>query len=124
MASASLSGGLKARDVIARGNAPGLNGKTASPERAKQPRAQQLRECPFLECGDISPLSDWQTCLPVRKRGHARALQIRTLPKLWHEFRPYRPWNILGHCSRAFSPGYHIADFQSEDRPALRAAPK
>jgi len=30
----------------------------------------------FLECGDMSPLSDWQTCLPVPKRGRARALQI------------------------------------------------
>ena len=29
----------------------------------------------FLECGDMSPLSDWQTCLPVPKRGHVRALQ-------------------------------------------------
>jgi hypothetical protein len=28
-----------------------------------------------LECGDKSPLSDWQTCLPVPKRGRARALQ-------------------------------------------------
>ena len=28
-----------------------------------------------LECGDTSPLSDWQTCLPVPKRGHVRALQ-------------------------------------------------
>jgi hypothetical protein len=29
-----------------------------------------------LECGEMSPFSDWQTCLPVPKRGRARALQI------------------------------------------------
>src|SRR6185437_6898203 len=28
------------------------------------------------ECGDTSPLSDRQTCLPVSKRGRARAVQI------------------------------------------------
>ena len=27
-----------------------------------------------MECGDMSPLSHWQTCLPVPKRGHVRAL--------------------------------------------------
>jgi hypothetical protein len=32
----------------------------------------------FLECGDTSPLSDGETCLPVPKRGHARALQTKT----------------------------------------------
>ena len=30
-----------------------------------------------LECGDTSPLSDWETCLPVPKRGHIRAVQSR-----------------------------------------------
>ena len=25
------------------------------------------------------PLSHWETCLPVSKRGHARALQIRPI---------------------------------------------
>src|SRR6185437_8539793 len=30
-----------------------------------------------LECGDMSPISDWQTCLPVPKRSHACALQMR-----------------------------------------------
>jgi hypothetical protein len=34
-----------------------------------------------LRCGDLSPLSDWQTCLPVPKRSHACALQIRALPE-------------------------------------------
>ena len=29
---------------------------------------------PAVDCGDTSPLSDWETCLPVPKRGHARAL--------------------------------------------------
>jgi hypothetical protein len=29
-----------------------------------------------LECGDMSPLCNWETCLPVTKRGHARALQV------------------------------------------------
>ena len=33
-----------------------------------------------LECGDTSPLSDWETCLPAPKRGHVRALQIKPLP--------------------------------------------
>jgi hypothetical protein len=33
-----------------------------------------------LECGDTSPLSDWETCLPVLKRGHVRALQMKALP--------------------------------------------
>ena len=28
----------------------------------------------------MSPLSDWQTCLPVPKRGRARALQIKIRP--------------------------------------------
>ena len=28
----------------------------------------------------MSPLSGWQTCLPVTKRGHARAVQNRTRP--------------------------------------------
>jgi hypothetical protein len=28
-----------------------------------------------LECGDMSPLSDWATCRPVPKRGRVRALQ-------------------------------------------------
>jgi hypothetical protein len=35
-----------------------------------------------LECGDRSPLSDWQTCLPVTKRSHACALQITPLPTI------------------------------------------
>ena len=32
-----------------------------------------------LACGDTSPFFHWKTCLPVAKRGHVRALQIRTL---------------------------------------------
>jgi hypothetical protein len=28
-----------------------------------------------VECGDTSPLWNWETCLPVTKRGHVRALQ-------------------------------------------------
>jgi hypothetical protein len=32
---------------------------------------------PGLECDDRSPLSDWQTCMPVPKRGHARALHAK-----------------------------------------------
>jgi len=31
-----------------------------------------------LECGDMSPLSHWETCLPVPKRSHACALQKRS----------------------------------------------
>jgi hypothetical protein len=30
----------------------------------------------FLECGDKSPLWNWQTCLPVPKRSQACALQM------------------------------------------------
>ncbi len=35
-----------------------------------------------LECGDRSPLSNWETCLPVTKRGHVRALhsEMQTHP--------------------------------------------
>ena len=29
----------------------------------------------LLDSGDRSPLSHWETCLPVTKRGHVRALQ-------------------------------------------------
>src|SRR5262245_43572809 len=28
----------------------------------------------ILDCGDRSPLWNWQTCLPTGKRGHVRAL--------------------------------------------------
>ncbi len=34
-----------------------------------------LNAATVLDCGDTSPLSHRQTCLPVSKRGHARALQ-------------------------------------------------
>jgi hypothetical protein len=37
-------------------------------------------QCPNLECGDVSPLSDWATYRPVPKRGLVRALQIKALP--------------------------------------------
>jgi hypothetical protein len=33
------------------------------------------RTPPSLECGDMSPLSDDETCLVVQKRGRVRALQ-------------------------------------------------
>ncbi len=36
----------------------------------------QGTDAPYhLDCGDTSPLSDWETCLPVPKRGRVRALQ-------------------------------------------------
>ncbi len=35
---------------------------------------------PDLDCGDVSPLSDWETCLPVPKRGHAHALHMAVPP--------------------------------------------
>jgi len=41
-----------------------------------------------LECGDMSPLSDWQTCLPVPKRGHVRALQRLSTARRLHS--PHR----------------------------------
>jgi hypothetical protein len=43
---------------------------------------KKLRQWLNLECGDTSPLADWETCLPVPQRGHVRALQIKALPKL------------------------------------------
>jgi hypothetical protein len=49
----------------------------------------ELAECEFLECGDTlatpkcngggSPLSNWQTCLPVPKRRRAGALQVSAM---------------------------------------------
>jgi hypothetical protein len=41
-----------------------------------------MAQCPNLDCGDMSPLSDWQTCLPVPKRSHACAHQIKTSPNM------------------------------------------
>jgi hypothetical protein len=35
-----------------------------------------------LDCGDTSPLSAGETCLPVPKRGHARALQVSHFSRL------------------------------------------
>ena len=35
-----------------------------------------------LECGGTPPLFHWETCLPVPKRGHVRALQIDADPRL------------------------------------------
>jgi type II restriction enzyme len=38
-------------------------------------RLAEAKRPATLDCGDMSPLSHWETCLPVPKRGHARALQ-------------------------------------------------
>ena len=38
----------------------------------------------LLDCGDTSPLSGWETSLPVPKRGRARALHRRTTVKPGH----------------------------------------
>jgi hypothetical protein len=43
----------------------------ASPPRPWHPRREEAGP---VECGDRSPLSHWETCLPVPKRGHVRAL--------------------------------------------------
>src|ERR1041384_2072391 len=43
-----------------------------------RPTSRNFRQGRVLECGDMSPLSDWQTCLSVPKRGHDRALRINT----------------------------------------------
>jgi 2-phosphosulfolactate phosphatase len=48
--------------------------------KKSEARSQKPGQCPNLECGDTSPLSDWATCRPVPKRGLVRALQIRTPP--------------------------------------------
>src|ERR1700690_851835 len=46
------------------------------PERRRKDQAE-LRDR-NLECGDVSPLSHDATCRVVPKRGHVRALQIKT----------------------------------------------
>src|SRR5690348_3365008 len=40
---------------------------------------QAERKCLFLECAGMTVLWNWQTCLPVGKRRHVAALQIRPL---------------------------------------------
>jgi len=41
------------------------------------PPGRVAGEGPNLECGDKSPFSDGETCLPIPKRGPVRALQIK-----------------------------------------------
>jgi hypothetical protein len=64
-----------------------------------------------LECGDKSPLSDWETCLPVPKRGRVRALHIRTLPKLGRfvEFSRTTPSPGFATLSHPMNQGIYFA---------------
>ena len=48
-----------------------------------------------LDGGDRSPLSDRQPCLPVSKRGRARALEIKMHARL--------SLRAKGKCARAFA---------------------
>jgi len=69
---------LRPLEPVATPTGPALKNEMMLPA-VLDPWAGHMRfsALPSLECGDVSPLSDWQTCLPVPKRGHARALHTK-----------------------------------------------
>jgi hypothetical protein len=91
------------------------------------PRRRARSDAPhLLDCGDTSPLSHWETCLPVPKRGLARALH--TSQRQRRDYLGSADWQSAvsrignspgGLCPGAFGtfhvavPGVRPADCQS-----------
>jgi len=52
----------------------------------------------FLDCGDMSPLSHWQTCLPVK----SVVMPAHSIKGLRHDMpKPKSPANELAPCPQA-----------------------
>ncbi|HXS68795.1 MAG TPA: hypothetical protein VN761_08120, partial [Candidatus Polarisedimenticolia bacterium] len=61
---------------------PAKHGENFSNVSVLARRCESQTRAPFdLECGDMSPLSDWQTCLPVPKRPGVAAWRDLRTPK-------------------------------------------